>query len=72
MMDNLSAIITEMRQENDMILATLDSATTNRTDPEKLHACLNKATTHAQICQEQLSQFKLPHENREESSYLPN
>ena len=72
MMDNLSALIMEMRQENDLILATLDSANNNRTDPEKLHACLNKATTHAQICQEQLSQFRLPVENPEVSNYLAN
>jgi methyl-accepting chemotaxis protein len=62
MMDNLAALISGIKQENDLLLATLDSATGNRTDPAKLSVCLKKATTHARVCREQLSQFKLPEE----------
>jgi len=65
MMDNLAAMITVIRQQNDLLLATLDNATGNQTNPEKLSARLKKAMAHARVCRDQLSQFKLPEKETE-------
>lgn len=62
MIDVLSSFVSKIKNENRLLRLTLEEATTDGMDPEKLDEILQKAMAHADHCKEHLSKIKITEE----------
>ena len=59
MLDGLSDLIFKIKNENNLLVSALNEVADEHTSPEQNFSSLRKAKTHAELCNDLLSQFQL-------------